>query len=494
MTRLPVTRWVPGALAAVLLGTAALSACTVRDGSPGGRQVSEMEGSTVGDPVPASLPAGHHVLGLKWNWSQPATLDYAAGTGSGLTFAEVEWCSVEPVQGARDWSRTDQIVRDSQQLGHEVMLKLRTGQCWATQPPDPGVPDRTEVVRKTPSTPPVDEAVYRGFVTELVSRYAAMGVHTYAVENEPDVYNFWAGTIAEYEDLVRLVVPVIREADPGARVLDAGLSSTGYGVVLAQRLTEQGDPEAALAAYQGYYARRIEGGASRWPQVDDTTELSRVLATAPATRAVEVLRASARLVDEGVVDAYQLHFYEPTSELQAVLDLVRDSVGTADVEAWEVGVAWPGDGYDAVVSAAETVRLVATLLAEGVTRVVYLPLAYTPGTTPQVFRGLIDESGQVFPAGESFRLLAGLLRAGGDRELHRVDPGTGLTGVVVDRGDQGQVAVLWTTGGEVSLAVDDDETVVDHLGNPLSSDVTVRQDPVVITSPGPSLERLAAAG
>ena len=69
-------------------------------------------------------------------------------------------------------------------------------------------------------------------------------------------------------------------------------------------------------------------------------------------------------------------------------------------------MAWPGDGYDAEEAAAETTRLIATLLADGVTRVVYLPLAYTPGNPPQVFRGLVDESGEVLPAGEAFRLLA----------------------------------------------------------------------------------------
>ncbi len=438
-------------------------------------------------PMPTATPAGEHVLGLKWNWSQRATLGYAADAGGGTTFAEVEWCAVEPVQGQRDWARSDGIVRRSAQLGHEVMLKIRTGQCWATEPPVPGVPDRTEAATKTPSTLPVDQATYEEFVTDLVSRYAAMGVHTYAVENEPDVFNFWAGEISGYEELVRLAAPVIRAADPQAKILEAGLSSTGYGVILAQELSDAGDSFGALEAYRGYYARRLAGGVSRWPQVTDTAQLAQVLSSAPAVRARGVFDAATRLVQDGVVDVYQLHFYEETSELPGLLAMIRNRIGDAPIEGWEVGVAWPGDGYDAEEAAAETTRLVATLLADGVTRVVYLPLAYTPGNDPQVFRGLIDESGRVLPAGESYQLLADLLLARTEREFHRVDDTNGLRGVVIDRGRQGQAAVLWTEDGAAGFELQDGESATDHRGRPLPVPLQVGEDPVVVTTEGTSL-------
>jgi hypothetical protein len=492
MTRL---RTLSLAAAALAISLTSLAGCT--DEPSASPRPSDMPSArpTPTGPMPTATPAGQHVLGLKWNWSQHATLDYAADTGGGSTFAEVEWCAVEPVQGQRDWTRSDAIVRRSEQLGHEVMLKIRTGQCWATEPPLPGIPDRTEVVSKTPSTAPVDEAAYEEFVTELVRRYAAMDVHTYAVENEPDVFNFWAGEIADYEKLVRLAAPVIRAADPEARVLEAGLSSTGYGVVLAQELTDAGDADAALDAYLGYYGRRMAGGASRWAPVSDTAGLAQVLASDPAVRAREVFDSATRLVEEGVVDVYQLHFYEETSQLPALLGLVRGRIGDAPVEAWEVGVAWPGDDYDPQEAAAETTRLIATLLADGVSRIVYLPLAYTPGSTPQVFRGLVDESGEVLPAGESFQLLSDLLVARTEREFHRVDDSTGLTGVVVDRGPQGQAAVLWSESGTRPLELEEGESATDHRGGALSAPLEVGADPVVLTTDGTSLAtRLAVTG
>ena len=101
------------------------------------------------------------------------------------------------------------------------------------------VPDRTEVVSKTPSTPPLDGAAYEEFVGELVERYAAMGVHTYAVENEPDVFNFWAGEVADYDDL-----PEDRESlTPAARRVRALFDRVGRA---ARTLSDDHDPLPSL--------------------------------------------------------------------------------------------------------------------------------------------------------------------------------------------------------------------------------------------------------
>ena len=242
-----------------------------------------------------------------------------------------------------------------------------------------------------------------------------------------------------------------------------------------------------METYLHYYGRRMAGGVSRWAPVGDTAELAQVLASDPAVRAREVFDAATRLVEDGVVDVYQLHFYEETSELPGVLGLIRSRIGDAPIEAWEVGVAWPDDDYDPDEAAAETTRLVATLLADGVARIVYLPLAYTPGNTPQVFRGLVDESGEVLPAGKSFRLLADLLVARTQREFHRVDDSTGLRGVVIDRGRRGQAAVVWCDSGTQELELEEGESATDHLGEPLDAPLEVGVDPVVLTTDGASL-------
>ena len=428
----------------------------------------------------ATRTPGTSPLGLKWSWFQPDTFDFVRTTSGGWTFAELDWCEVEKVQGQRDWSETDEVVQESIELGHEPMLKLRTGQCWATQPPTTGDIDTTEAAWKKPSTPPVDPAAYLAFVTEAVQRYAALGVHEYAVENEVDVVNFWATDVAAYEQLVREVVPAIRAADPEARILDAGLSSTSYGVVLAADQLAAGDEAGALQTYQDHYGRRLASGVSRWPAVTTADELRGVLAGVPAQRSVAAEDLAVRLAHDGVVDAYQLHYYEPVAALPALLDHVQERLGdSVPIEAWEVGVAWPGDDYDERAHADQVFRLTATLLAHDVHRVVYLPVAYTPDEKTQVFRGLAHADGTLLPAGQGWIALNDALADLGD-DAQPAPLSGALTGVAWTA-DGVDHAIVWSTGEPTPLPDGAVESVVDATGAEVPADQPVGEAPVLVT-------------
>jgi hypothetical protein len=430
-------------------------------------------------PLDVGAP-GSGPLGLKWSWFQPATFDFVRQASGGWTFAELDWCEIEPVQGQLDWTELDEVVRQSIELGHQPMLKLRTGQCWATQPPTTGDIDTTEAAWKKPSTPPVDTATYLDFVTQAVQRYAAMGVHEYAVENEVDVVNFWATDVSAYEQLVREVAPAIRAADPESRVLDAGVSSTSYGVVMAADQLAAGDDEAALQTYQDYYGRRLSSGVSRWPALSTVDELRTVLDGVPARRSVEAEDLAVRLAQDGVVDAYQLHYYEPVSDLPELLDHLKERLGgSVPIEAWEVGVAWPGEDYDEQAHADQVFRLVSTLLAHDVHRIVYLPVAYTPGSKAQVFRGLTHEDGTVLPAGQGWIALNQALKDLGDAVPVPVSGDlTGVTWTV----DGQSWAIVWSSDGEpAALPAGAVERVVDAAGAPVPTDQPVGEAPVLVT-------------
>ena len=431
--------------------------------------------------IPSSRPehpAGSGELGLKWNWAQPDTFPFVRDTSGGWTFYEVEWCDIEPRPGHLDWIRLDEVVRDARLLGHEPMLKLRTGRCWGTTPASGAARDTTEAASKEPSTPPVHMQTYLTFVRSVVHRYSARGVHQYAIENEPDVANFWAASISDYRRLASRVAPVIRAADPRARVLDAGTSSTGYGVVLAHARLRHGHPNAALRTYQRYYARRLKAGMSRWPAVDDLRELRAVLRTGPARRAVHAVNVSIRLMNAHTVDVYQLHYYEPTSELPKVLGYLDQRLHhDAPVEAWEIGVAWPGGSFASKSQADETFRLVGRLLAGGVRRIVYLPVAFTPDGQKQVFRGLIEVDGTPLPAGNGWIALVAALSG--------VDGGTlapvvgDLAGAAWTAGGR-DAAIVWARHGSVPLDPGDVDRLVDATGAEVDGPPVVGRRPVLV--------------
>ncbi|MCW2764493.1 MAG: hypothetical protein JWO11_452 [Nocardioides sp.] len=483
-----------GILVAALLVTGTAAGCS---GGPGsGPQEPNPYSSALPPPAGPHGAPGTGALGLKWSWFQPDTFGYVRRLPGGWTFTEVEWCSVEPVPGARDWAELDRIVAQARDLGQATMIKLRTGQCWGTTPDQGGGMDLSEASRKTPSTPPTDLGAYLSFVSDLVTRYAAMGVHAYAIENEIDVQNFWAAPVATYDALARAVAPVVHQADPHADVLDAGLSSTAYGVALANAQLDAGDEEGALATYQLHYGRRMAGGVSRWPTVFDATGLREVLATEPARRSIDAAELAGRLVRDRVVDAYQLHFYEGTEALRQVLVHLDEQLGdTGRVEAWEIGTAWPGADFDERAHAEELFRDAALLLGHGVRLMVYLPLAWTDDGGPQVFRGLMNADGTLLPAGRGWLALADELPHLADAKVITLgDPGdplgkAGLVGVVWS-GAGHSAALVWAVGPPVQLPASGVDRVLDATGAELDPDLPVGDQPVLVV--GSAVHRLTS--
>ncbi len=384
-------------------GPALVAAC---DG-PGAPPMTSLSMSTgrLREPVaPIVRGPGAVDLGLKWNTFLEPPLTYAASLGSGVTFTEVEWCAIRDLAEPQQFSATDRALDQANGYGFGLMIKLRVGDSSGAA----AVAEPDEEAPKHPSTAPDDPERYRAWVVAMVRRYQPRGVRFWAVENEVDAANFWSGTPQAYADLVRLVSAAIRSVDPSAVVLDAGISSTGYGIAIAGELLDAGREEEALAYYTAYYRRRQEAGASRFPPADTIEALRSVLTGDRAARARAMVAANWEAVNGGAIGACQLHFYEDPVVLPRLLQYVDDHLeARIPVQAWEIGTAWPGASYTPEAHAAEVVRVVGGLLARRISPIVYLPLAFTPRSGKvQVFRGLVSPEGEVLPAGVAFKRMA----------------------------------------------------------------------------------------
>lgn len=432
-------------------------------------------------------------LGLKWNWSQPQTAPFVESMSGGVTFQRTEWCSLQPGEHVQpQFKSIDAIVERPLALNYAPMLKIRIGACWANGRSEAEVDDPSEGTRSTPSALPTDLDAYAAYVSQFASHYRALGVRRFAIENEVDTAAFWDGTAAEYNTLARTASAAIRAAAPDAVILDGGVSSTGLGVAIAADLLKAGRQEEALAFYSQYYARRLEGGASRFPRVSRASELVEVVDGDAGVRARSALNTTFVLARDGVIDAFQLHFYEDPSLIPAVVAYLRERLPAGvPIEAWETGVAWPGDGYDPQQHADDTLHVLAGLLAEGVGTAVYLPVAYTdsPGKQ-QVFRGLIEPDGTSLPAADAYRLVRGMVGSG----WQRVD-GAGLLGIVADD-LAGSKAVVWSPGrGAVVLPAEGQMTAQTLDGQQIASPVRIGGRPVIVSWSGSrqSLAELLAA-
>jgi hypothetical protein len=458
-------------LAVALVTIAGISGCSARSDlpRPDHRPVVGYQGP------PAA--ARETPLGAKWDWSRTSRFGgYLHALSGGGTFYEAVLCDLEGRPGQYDWASVDRVVRSTRRLGISLMLKVRIGTCWATK-------GRGGHARgfKTASAFPADVGSYREFVHALVSRYAPEGVHEYAVENEVNGQGMWDGTPAEYERLVRVAAGAIRAAFPRATVLDSGISSTAYGVAVAQSLLQRHEDGAAVDAYKQYYAARTNRTAD-FPPVQDAAQLQEVLRGQQARRDLDYLAATERLLRDRIVDVRQVHFYEPWWNVSSLLGYLRSTTpAQVPLEAWEVG-AFSAGGADTATEAAHVdgmVKTITLLLGGGVRRVVWLPLAVDPtGRHAQEPRyGLLSPDGAVRLSGREFLQLADLAR----RPAVPVERGD-LVGAAF--GDSRQTSIIvWSRGPSVPVPDGVPSVKIQSLGGavPASGQAWVGASPVLVT-------------
>lgn len=426
-----------------------LAACT--GDAPDYVPPSSTSGVPTTTPSPATVPSagvGEGPVGAKWDWGRfNAVEPYVRRLAGGATFYELVWCQVEPQQGKRDWKTLDRIASRAERTGVELMLKIRVGQCWATG-------EKGQFVRggknKTESGVPRSDSEYTDFVTEAVRRYSPRGVKVWAVENEVNSPSFWSGSAAQYEHLVETAARAVRAADPGAVVVDAGMSSTSYGVGIAQRLLDQGQDDAAVQAWNTYYSRRFGTRGDELTEVTGVDELRGVLAAEQQLRNAEFLAATTRLLEKGVVDVRQVHFYEDASAVGLLTDYVQATTpADVPVELWELGSFVRGAELSQDDQIADLVQKMSLFLASGVRKVIWLPLIPNPAgrNADEPRSGLLGTDTAVRPLGEVYARVAADARAAQADPVAEGD----LRGVTFTRGNQ-SVAYVWSTGDPVQPA------------------------------------------
>ena len=141
------------------------------------------------------------------------------------------WREMQPQQGAPvDFRETDRIVASAAQAGVTVFPILLRSPAWAANGDE-----------REGAVP--DASAYAAFVTDAVRRYGPNGslwaerpalprraIRAWQVWNEPDLTRYWVGRpwAPTYVTLLRAGRAAIKAADPGARVVAAGLTNQSW--------------------------------------------------------------------------------------------------------------------------------------------------------------------------------------------------------------------------------------------------------------------------
>ena len=159
--------------------------------------------------------------------------------------ADFDWSAIETQRGQFDWTYPDRVVNEASARGMKVVALIGYTPPWAHPP------------GTTSHAPPDRVSDYANFASAAAARYAPRGVRTWEIWNEPNSSEFWQPRPDPdgYGQLFRAAAGAIREKDPGATLLTAGLTrgaDTADGATVSQstyleRLYANGTAQLASA-------------------------------------------------------------------------------------------------------------------------------------------------------------------------------------------------------------------------------------------------------
>lgn len=157
-------------------------------------------------------------------WWKPDRIDddlaLVEEMGFGWVKQKFPWREIEGIEkGKYDWYRPDLIVDAAEEAGVKLVVRLDRQPFWA----------EPEENRWHENQPPGDYQDFADFCGVVADRYRGR-IEAYQVWNEPNLSREWGErppNPQEYTELLKACYTAIKNADPQAIVISAGLAPTG---------------------------------------------------------------------------------------------------------------------------------------------------------------------------------------------------------------------------------------------------------------------------
>ena len=157
--------------------------------------------------------------------AENATAPLLRGIGATIDRVEVRWDEIEPTPGEFCFDRLDSLVAQAERWDLAILAVVVGAPAWAV--------DRPERSGAGPPRGLHEPALLHGgianldnpwasFLSALARRYGSR-IAAWEVWNEPNIPEFWRGSVAEYARLYEVARAVLQAEVPGAPVLVAGL-------------------------------------------------------------------------------------------------------------------------------------------------------------------------------------------------------------------------------------------------------------------------------
>jgi hypothetical protein len=261
-------------------------------------------------------------------------MDAVKGSGAQWVRVDINWESIQYLGSTSyNWTPFDNVVNTARARGLNVLGTILFTPPWARPAGTAG------------TTPPTNLSDYQTFTRAAVQHYGPLGVHAWEIWNEPNISAFWTPgpDPAKYTQMLKLSYTAIKQLDPSATVISAGLSPYGsYGNVDAQHMNPinflqnmYANGAAASLDAVGWHPYNFPYGLSfygwsAWSQMTDTS---------PSARSVMVGAG------DGAKQIWTTEFGWPTgSSTSAVSESVQAQMVTdsyAKLKTW----SWAGPAF-----------------------------------------------------------------------------------------------------------------------------------------------------
>ncbi len=168
-------------------------------------------------PRPSSPPAtmaspDFGIQAFLWWRPEVAHRDLGLIRDAGFTWVK-QWFAWRDIEGKGkgqyDWETADRVVSQVEEFGLKLIVRVDHEPDWA-------------------GPPPANTDHFANFLAALVTRYKGR-IHAYQVWNEPNLAREWGNkppNAQEYTQMLKKAYQVIKQIDPNAIVVSAGLAPT----------------------------------------------------------------------------------------------------------------------------------------------------------------------------------------------------------------------------------------------------------------------------
>jgi hypothetical protein len=193
-------------------------------------------------PLPSMTSPDYGIQAFLWWRQEVATRDLGLIKDMGFRWVKqvFAWSDIEGAKkGHFDWAQADAVVSHANDYGLQVLARLDRAPAWTGA--------------QAPNGPPQRYEDFGDFCYEIASRYRGR-IQAYQIWNEPNLAREWGGqppNPQEYVRLLSIAYQRIKEADPNAIVVSAGLTPTGTSTAEAMPDTQYLD-QMYQAGFQNY--------------------------------------------------------------------------------------------------------------------------------------------------------------------------------------------------------------------------------------------------